>query len=636
MYIPDKDFRLLIYEFRFERLKPASNKSQQSYLNKIVKFAALIMLCIVIFPAIITAQTKYPLVINIIDDTANPGLQQLLKETALKQSFDSQNDCINYVNGLQNILKNKGYPAASVDSIETDSLSTKIDLFLGSKLNWIRLRSDSSETALKNSIGLKMADNKAIPFSSNYLDQIQENALDHLSKSGYPFAKVTIEQTEVIKDTMYASLNIDKGVAYHIDSVKINGNAKINRNFLYRYLEIPKGSLYNVTKLQNVNRRINELPYLQSTQPSDISMYGSGGILNLYLQPKRSSQVNFLIGFLPSSIANVPPQLTGDIKLDLKNALASGENIVVNWQQLQRKSPRLNLAYRQPFIFNSAFGIDFMFDLLKKDSSYLIINTQLGLQYFLSSASSGKIYVQNQSSYILEGGIDTNQVKRTKQLPQDAEYSIKNLGVEYEWHNTNYLLNPRSGNELRINASAGLKNIKTNNDILNLKDEAEPAFNYKSLYDSLKLKTYQLKIIFNGAHYWPVGKRSTVKTSVNAGILQSENIFRNELFQIGGYRLLRGFNEESIFVNRYTVFTGEYRVLTGTNSFLFLFTDVGLTGTKIQAEKFTNTFVGTGTGVSLETKFGLLNLSYALGFRSDVSFALRNASKIHFGYVNYF
>ncbi|MEP6628686.1 MAG: BamA/TamA family outer membrane protein, partial [Ginsengibacter sp.] len=157
-----------------------------------------------------------------------------------------------------------------------------------------------------------------------------------------------------------------------------------------------------------------------------------------------------------------------------------------------------------------------------------------------------------------------------------------------------------------------------------------------NLYDSLKLKMYQLKVIFNGAHYWPVGKRSTFKTALNAAVLQSENIFRNELFQIGGYRLLRGFNEESIFVNKYAVFTGEYRVLTGINSFLFLFTDVGITGTKIQAQTFTNTFVGAGTGVSLETKFGLLNLSYALGKRNDVKFDIRNSSRIHFGYINYF
>ncbi|MEO7802845.1 MAG: BamA/TamA family outer membrane protein [Ginsengibacter sp.] len=620
-------------------MKHALNKNLQSYFDKSIKLVVSIMLCFTIFPVRMQAQNSHPLIINIIDKNStgnSANQQQLLEQTSLKQSFNSQTDCLNYISNVKSILKDKGYPAASVDSVDTDSSATHIDLFFGPKLKWISLSGDSGIAGLKKVTGLKIGTDKAVPFSAFYFDKIQQNTLDHLSKSGYPFAKVTVQQMSIVLDTMYAVLKIDKGVLYHIDSVKLNGSARINRNFLYHYLEIPKGSLYNITKLQNVNRRISELPYLQSIQSSDISMYGSGGILNLYLQPKRSSQVNFLIGFLPSSIANVPPQLTGDIKLDLKNALASGENIVVNWQQLQRKSPRLNLAYRQPFIFNSSFGVDFMFDLLKKDSSYLLINTLLGLQYFLSSVSAGKIYLQNQSSYMLEGGLDTNQVKRTKLLPQDVEFSIKNLGIEYQWRNTDYLLNPRSGSDIKINASAGLKTIKTNNDVLNLKDEAEPAFDFKNLYDSLKLKTYQLKIIFNGSHYWPIGKRSTFKTALNAAMLQSEYVFRNELFQIGGYRLLRGFNEESIFVNKYAVFTGEYRVLTGTNSFLFLFTDIGITRTRIQAEKFANTFVGTGTGVSLETKFGLLNLSYALGFRNDVSFALRNSSKIHFGYVNYF
>ncbi len=620
-------------------MKLPLNNNLQNYLYKSIRLSGLIFLCCIFFCLDTKAQNNYSLTINIIDkDTADSigSKNQLLKEAALKQRFNSKEDCIVYINDLQNFLKIQGYAAASVDSISIDSSSAAIDLFLGTRLKWISLNTDSADADLKNEIFMKGDRVKPIIFSPGYLDKIQQNALDHLGKAGYPFAKIIVQHTTIAGDTMYAVLKTDKGVLYHIDSIKINGSAKIRKGFLYKYLEIQKGSIYNAARLQNVNKRINELPYLQSIQPSDISMYGSGGILNLYLQPKRSSQVNFLIGFLPSGIANVPPQLTGDIKLDLKNALASGESILINWQQLQRKSPRLNLAYRQPFIFNSAFGVDFMFDLLKKDSSYLLINTQIGLQYFLSSVSTGKIYLQNQSSYILEGGLDTNQVKRLKTLPQDVEFSSKNIGLEYEWRNTNYLLNPRRGNEVKINTSIGLKNIKTNNDILNLKDDANPSFNYRSLYDSLKLKTYQLKVIFNGAHYWPVGKRSTFKTGLNAAMLQSENIFRNELFQIGGYRLLRGFNEESIFVNKYAVFTGEYRVLTGTNSFLFLFTDIGLTGTKIQSEKFTNTFAGTGTGVSLETKFGLLNLSYALGFRSDISFALRNASKIHFGYVNYF
>lgn len=222
------------------------------------------MLCFIIFPGRTTAQNKYFLVTNIVDNDTAGSLQQSLQKIALQQFFNSQSDCINYVNDLENILKDKGYPAASVDSVAIDSASVKIDLFLGQKLKWIKLNSDSAGTDLKNAIGVRMESDKAISLSSNYLDKIQENALDKLSKIGFPFAKVTIQQTAIIQDTMYANLNIDKGVLYHIDSVRLNGNVKINRHFLYHYLEIPKGSLYNITRLQNVNRRINELPYLQS------------------------------------------------------------------------------------------------------------------------------------------------------------------------------------------------------------------------------------------------------------------------------------------------------------------------------------------------------------------------------------
>jgi outer membrane protein assembly factor BamA len=100
--------------------------------------------------------------------------------------------------------------------------------------------------------------------------------------------------------------------------------------------------------------------------------------------------------------------------------------------------------------------------------------------------------------------------------------------------------------------------------------------------------------------------------------------------------LLRGFDEESIFANKYAVFTGEYRYLTGTNSYFFGFSDVGFTRTKSTVSDYSNSFISGGIGLELETKFGLLNLSYAVGKRNDVKFDLRNSSKIHFGYINYF
>ena len=138
------------------------------------------------------------------------------------------------------------------------------------------------------------------------------------------------------------------------------------------------------------------------------------------------------------------------------------------------------------------------------------------------------------------------------------------------------------------------------------------------------------------AHFFPVGKKSTVKTAVGIGIFGSQNVFRNELFRIGGYKLLRGFDEESIYASSYSVVTFEYRYLVGINSYLFGFTDIGFTKTKFQSTDFNNQYTGVGLGLAFETKFGLLNVSYAVGKRNDLKLNIREASKIHFGYINYF
>ena len=108
------------------------------------------------------------------------------------------------------------------------------------------------------------------------------------------------------------------------------------------------------------------------------------------------------------------------------------------------------------------------------------------------------------------------------------------------------------------------------------------------------------------------------------------------MFQIGGYKILRGFSEESIYATQYAVLTAEYRYRLALNSFMFGFIDGGWVKNKHQSVNVNNNFIGAGLGLAFETKFGLLNISYAAGKRNDVKLNLREASKIHFGYVNYF
>jgi hemolysin activation/secretion protein len=102
---------------------------------------------------------------------------------------------------------------------------------------------------------------------------------------------------------------------------------------------------------------------------------------------------------------------------------------------------------------------------------------------------------------------------------------------------------------------------------------------------------------------------------------------------VGGYRLLRGFDEESIYTNRYAVGTIEYRYLVGLNSNFFVFSDLGYSTNNIIHQS--NNYLGLGAGLSFETKSGIFNVCYALGKRNDLQFDLRQ-SKIHFGYVSIF
>lgn len=604
-----------------------------------IKFISFKILFFLLFIAgifltkIVKAQTNkqvsYNLIIKAVDKDSSFNFQEL----GLQTRFVNKDACSNYIGGIINQLQAKGYPTVSVDSVVELENSTTIQLFLGKKYLWVKLHTDSIEKIVLDYTRYRPKDYDGKLLNIPQLVSLQHKIVNYYENNGYPFVQVYLDSILLENDKMEAMLRTNKGPIYKIDSIRILGRGKISKNFLYHYLNIAKASLYNSQKLQLVNKKIQDLPYLQQQKQSDITMLGTGAILNLYLEPRRSSQVNFLVGLLPNANQSGKLQLTADVNLDLKNAIGNGENILLKWQQLQPKSPRLNVGFQQPYIFNTNFGLDFLFDLFKKDSSFLQVNAQLGIQYLLSANQSGKIFVQWQNNFLLGTGVDTNLVKATKMLPPNIDVKAVNVGLDYDWSKTDYRLNPRSGNEIKITGVVGIKNIKPNTDILNIKDTS---FNYSGLYDSVKSRSYQLRVKLSAAHYFPVGKQATVKTAINTAVFVSPSTFRNELFQLGGYKLLRGFNEESIYASRYAVLTAEYRYRLALNSYIFGFIDGALVKNSYQNIDVNNNFFGAGLGLAFETKFGLLNISYAAGKRNDVKFNIREASKIHFGYVNYF
>ncbi len=552
-----------------------------------------------------------------------------VKFLQLTNRFSTKLQCKNYVSQLPSLLQSKGYLAASVDSIKQDSLTTNIQLYLGEKYTWQTLVIEPQYQQLLTQLGVTKDAFTAKPISAQSITQLQETLLNYYDNNGYPFAKIGFDSVQILKGNVQAQLVINKGVWYKLDSIHLLGNAKISSNFLYHYLNLQPGEAFNKEKLKLINQRLLELPYLQQSNDWNLGMLSRSYNINLYLQPKRSNQINVLIGFLPANQQlGGKLLLTGEANLNLRNAFATGETILFNWQQFQTASPRLNLGFQKPYIFNSAFGVDFGFELYKKDSTYLNLTARLGLQYVLSAKQSGKISLETFKTNLLT--VDTATVIITKQLPDIIDVSTTNLVLEYAFTTTNYRLNPRNGNEYNLSISAGNKSIKPNNTITQLQSSN---FNYSSLYDTINKNTYQFKVKTSIAHYIATGRQSVIKSALNIGWYQSPSYFNNELFQLGGYKLLRGFDEESIYANKYAVGTLEYRYLVGINSYFNAFIDFGAVNNKVTSTS--NNYIGAGVGLAFESKQGIINISFAAGKRNDIPFNFRE-SKIHLGFVSIF
>ena len=558
----------------------------------------------------------------------------LKQQAGLQSSFPSRIEASIYLNELPSLLQSKGYITASLDSLQMDSASGKALIYLGDLYKWARLSTDPANLPVMEAAHWN---DKAFSGPVNFatLQDGQKKILDYLEENGHPFGKVYLDSITIQGEQVKAALVINKGPLYKIDSIRIFGNVKINNSYLQRYLGIANGSIYNKKLLHGISAKLRELTYLQEEKPSDLSLLGTGSVLNLYLKEKNSNQINALIGFLPNSnqaSGGKKLLITVDANILLRNALGSGETIGLVWQQLQKSSPRLNFVYEQPYIFHSPFGIAFSLDMYKRDSTFLNLNMNLGTTYRISTNKTGSVFLQRRQTIV--NGVNTAQVLQTRQLPKDADVSSLNLGVSYTFNNTNYRFNPRKGNELSFTTTAGTKKLKKNAAILELKDPSDPGFKFEQLYDTVKLKVYQLRITAAAAHYIPLGRQSTFKLGLNTGLYQSASYYRNELFRIGGYRLLRGFDEESQFVSQYAIGTAEYRYLIGVNSAFFGFVDGGY-GKHLQETQSSHTYLSTGVGLSFETKAGIINLAWALGRRDDVEWNLRQ-SKLHLGFASFF
>ncbi len=583
-------------------------------------FAAIILFIITaiappfLFPQ--TAVNSAPKIYSLELSSADNPL--FLKEVTYKKTFNNPEEREKSLKTILLYCYDNTYLTAGYDSLIKDSTTLKAYITFGLQYKWAHLKNGNIDEGVLSELGFreKLYNNQPLYYKN--VKRIQERLITYYENNGYPFAVTKLDSITISEGTIAAQLWLTKHSEEKIDSVVIRGTAKIAPVYIYNYLGIKPGSLYSEAQLKKVNTRLAELPFVKPVKPANIVFTDKYNKLVLFLEKKQASQFDGIVGILPDNKTG-KILFTGDVRLKLQNGLGKGELIDLNWRRLQTQTQDLKLRFVYPFVFRSPFGVDYNFKLYKRDTTFLDVNQNIGLQYILTGGNYFKLFYSNKTSTLLS----TKGLEYVTTLPANADVQNNMYGIGLKYEKLDYRLNPRKGFFISGNAGIGTKSIKKNSKL-------NPV-----VYENLKLNSTQYTADFEGSLFIPVVERSTIKIGLQSAFIYNESIFQNELFRIGGLRTLRGFDEESIFASAFSIVTLEYRYLLEQNSYLYVFGDGAYYESNTIQTFVHDTPIGFGAGISFETKAGIFSINYALGKQFDNPIQLKSG-KIHFGIVNYF
>lgn len=544
----------------------------------------------------------------------NTDSVKIFKFIKYKNTLKSDKEIQRELNTILTELRKEGYLIANIDSIKKDSLEQVAYLGIGSKYKWAKLKKGNAEMDVISKLGYseKIYTGKAFNYSQTA--KFIEKTISYYENNGYPFASLQLDSLLIEGNTISAVINLSKNKLIKLDSILVEGDAKINNTFLYRYLSIKPNMPYNEESFRSISKKIRQLPFLSESKPQVIRLTEKQNKLYLFLNKKNASQFDGIIGILPDNTGKTV--FTGDVKIKLiNNIFRGGETFDLNWRRLQTQTQDFKARVIYPYLLGSPIGTDYAIKIYKKDTSFIDVNNNIGLQYYFSGLNNLKVFYKQRNANLLSA----NGLAFTTVLPDYADITTQSYGVGFVFEKSDYRFNPHQGIFVNITVQTGNKIIKKN-----------PKIN-DAVYTNLQLKSTQYQSEGEVHGFIRIKGNSVLHLAAQYGsVFGDAPVFKNELFRIGGLRTLRGFDEESIFASTYVIPTIEYRFLFSQNSNILLFAE-GAWYENNSSGTYTNDMpYSVGAGINFDTKAGIFSLNYALGSQQGNPIDIR-AGKIHFG-----
>ncbi|WP_421920370.1 BamA/TamA family outer membrane protein [Marinifilum sp.] len=525
-------------------------------------------------------------------------------------------DAVNKLSHKIDKLRRAGFLEANVDSLQTFLDSLIAYVHIGNKYTFKRVSHKGINP--NDSMALSMSIRKSRQIHFDEVRDFQERTIRKYNDEGFPFARISKDDIQIDRSCISGKWKIEKGQYVEWDSLIMKGNFKVNKKFLIRHLNIEPNKPYHESNFRKVSSKLDVLGFCEEIKPAEVEFIKNKAILYTYLEKELSNRFDGILGLQSGQGEEENVSVTGEINLKLQNSFRFGEEIYLNWKKFDSKSQDLSVGFMHPYFVGNT-GVDFNFELYKQDTTFLTTHLQIGLRVFQKGNRHVKLYYKLRSSSL----ISTSHLLSINVLPDYADVKTNVGGLGFTYSNLDYPFNPKKGWQLDCSLGVGIHKVKKNSKIP------------EHLYNDIELNGTLFSFESNAQFNLPICNKISYRISNKIGILNATNLFENDLFRLGGLKSLRGFDENSFRVSKYTSLSNELRFIPERNTSFYLFTDFAFYESKIQASSTSDYPLGLGFGLNFASKAGIFSLSYALGKQENQNFNFRSA-KVHFGFVSRF
>lgn len=497
---------------------------------------------------------------------------------------------------LQSILTRKGYYFATIaqkDIVPVDNIKINLVFTIeeGFKGNLEAVRFSGNRYFSTDTIIRLLALKAGRELTLTRLPGIMNNILSLYTSRGYLFTEVALDSLITEENRLFAVIQIKEGPLFKSEKYLFSGNKVTKSNTLLRISGLNQVSQITPEILSQAEENVLRKAYIRTCSIVPLN----ANTLGFAIEESRMTKIEGVLGVTNDPASN-KRNLNGFVNLQFLNLWGTDRSIGLHWKSLSATYRLLELAYHESGWMRYPIEGDILFQRTQQDSAWVRIKAEFSAYYgFIAHKLGTNLY----SETLYPDNPDTTLAVKTRYY---------NGSLFWEYSKTDYAPNPTTGSRFKV--KSGL------------------------LFKQTSAETKSIPINeLDAATYFPLAKQLVLALGLHYREISDKNAMLYEQYKLGGFNSLRGYVEDAFSSWRIGWSNSELRYIMSRDSRLFLLFDNGFLQTtpdKIKAD-----LMGLGMGISVQSRVGLISVSYTLSI-SNKEIAEPGNGMLHIGLLSSF